>query len=92
MESHATITDDTFRALNEQLDHRELVELLLVISVYCAVARFLNSTRIQIENDNPLAGESSPTGRHLRDTGRRTGSLVGVPEMHLGTASGSQAA
>jgi hypothetical protein len=29
MESHATITDDTFRALNEQLDHRELVELFI---------------------------------------------------------------
>jgi alkylhydroperoxidase family enzyme len=64
MESHATITDDTFRALNEQLDRRELIELLLVISVYCAVARFLNSARIQIEDDNPLARESSPTGRH----------------------------
>jgi hypothetical protein len=68
MESHATITDDTFRALNEQLEHRELIELLLVISVvisvYCAVARFLNSARIQIEPDNPLARESSPTGRH----------------------------
>jgi alkylhydroperoxidase family enzyme len=64
MESHATITDDTFRALNQQFDHRELVELLLVISVYCAVARFLNSARIQVEGDNPLARESSPTGRH----------------------------
>jgi alkylhydroperoxidase family enzyme len=64
MESHATITDDTFRALNEQLDRRELIELLLAISVYCAVARFLNSARIQIEDDNPLARESSPTGRH----------------------------
>jgi alkylhydroperoxidase family enzyme len=64
MESHATITDDTFRALNEQLEHRELIELLLVISVYCAVARFLNSARIQIEPDNPLARENSPTGRH----------------------------
>ena len=31
MESHATITGDTFRALNEQLDHRELVELLLSV-------------------------------------------------------------
>ncbi len=58
------ITDDTFKALNEQLDHRELVELLLLISLYCAVARFLNSVRIQIEDDNPLAEESSPTGRH----------------------------
>jgi alkylhydroperoxidase family enzyme len=65
MESHATITSDTFRALNEQLDHRELVELLLIISVYCAVARFLNGARIQIEDNNPLAGESSPTGKTL---------------------------
>jgi Protein of unknown function (DUF1254) len=31
MESHATITGDTFRTLNEQLDHRELVELLLSV-------------------------------------------------------------
>ena len=48
MESHATITDDTFRALNEQLDYRELIELLLVISVYCAVARCFE----QRENSN----------------------------------------
>uniref|UniRef100_B8HU93 Carboxymuconolactone decarboxylase n=1 Tax=Cyanothece sp. (strain PCC 7425 / ATCC 29141) TaxID=395961 RepID=B8HU93_CYAP4 len=60
LECQATLSEETFTRLNEAFDHRELIELLLLISVYCAVARFLNGARIQIEDSDPLAGQSSP--------------------------------
>lgn len=42
-------TDETFHALAERLDHRELVELTLTIGFYNMVARFLENTEVQIE-------------------------------------------
>lgn len=41
--------DETFYALAEHLDHRELVELTLTIGFYNMVARFLENTGVQVE-------------------------------------------
>ncbi|MDD4169996.1 MAG: carboxymuconolactone decarboxylase family protein [Desulfotomaculaceae bacterium] len=43
-------TNKTFYALAGHLDHRELVELTLVIGFYNMVARFLENTEVQIED------------------------------------------
>jgi len=43
-------SDETFYALAEHLDHRELVELTLSIGFYNMVARFLENTEVQIED------------------------------------------
>ncbi|MDF9410089.1 carboxymuconolactone decarboxylase family protein [Pelotomaculum isophthalicicum JI] len=42
-------TDETFRKLAERFDHRELVELTLIIGFYNMVARFLENTEVQVE-------------------------------------------
>lgn len=42
-------TDETFNALKEVLNHRELVELTLTIGFYNMVARFLENTEVQVE-------------------------------------------
>jgi len=42
-------SDETFNALAEYLDYRELVELTLTIGFYNMVARFLENTEVQIE-------------------------------------------
>jgi len=42
-------SDETFYRLAEHFDHRELVELTLVIGFYNMVARFLENTEVQVE-------------------------------------------
>ena len=60
VETTATLSDDTLRTLVAALGERQTTELILALSVYCAVARFTNATRAQIEAGDPLAGRSNP--------------------------------
>ena len=60
MESSATISDETFEQLYDELGLQAATELLFIVSFYCAVARFSNATRAQIEADDPLATAASP--------------------------------
>jgi alkylhydroperoxidase family enzyme len=60
LESTATLSDETQEAAYARLGRRQATELILTLSVYCAVARFTNATRARIEADNPLATASNP--------------------------------
>lgn len=60
LEVTATLSDETLSKLQGYFDTKELTELILLTSVYCSVARILNATRVQIEDNNPLAGADSP--------------------------------
>jgi alkylhydroperoxidase family enzyme len=60
LELTATLSDDTQEAAYALLGRRQATELVLTLSVYCAVARFTNATRAPIEADNPLATASNP--------------------------------
>jgi alkylhydroperoxidase family enzyme len=63
LETSATLSNETQERLYSVLGHRQATELVLIISFYCAVARFTNATRAQIEPDNPLAHTSNPNIR-----------------------------
>jgi alkylhydroperoxidase family enzyme len=41
----------TFAELKQELDNEQLVDLLLTISFYCAVVRFLGALQIDVEDD-----------------------------------------
>ena len=56
----ATLGNDTQEATYALLGRRQATELILTLSVYCAVARFTNATRAPIEAENPLATASNP--------------------------------
>ncbi|SFF97825.1 Carboxymuconolactone decarboxylase family protein [Desulfotomaculum arcticum] len=43
-------SDEAFNEVAEHLNHRELVELTLTIGFYNLVARFLENTEVQVEN------------------------------------------
>jgi alkylhydroperoxidase family enzyme len=59
----ATISDETFDEVYATLGRRRATELLFILSFYSAVARLSNSTRIPIEDDNPLQRSSNPNIR-----------------------------
>lgn len=63
VETTATLSDDTLGALVAELGERQATELILALSVYCAVARFTNATRAQIEAGDPLSNVSNPATR-----------------------------
>src|SRR5262245_44119254 len=60
LETTATLSDETQESVYAALGRRQATELVLILSVYCAVARFTNGTRAAIEPDNPLAKASNP--------------------------------
>jgi alkylhydroperoxidase family enzyme len=60
LEQSADLDDETYERARSVFEPREFVEVITVISFYCAVARFTNATRLVIETDNPLAGHASP--------------------------------
>jgi alkylhydroperoxidase family enzyme len=60
LEAAATLSDGTQEDLYTALGRRQATELILTVSMYCAVARFTNGTRAPIEADNPLATASNP--------------------------------
>lgn len=45
------LSDATFAELKRELDNELLVDLLLTISFYCAVVRFLGAMQIDVEDD-----------------------------------------
>ena len=59
-ETQAGLSDLILSSLRQNFDITELIELILITSFYCCVARVLNATRVDIEDDNPLANEASP--------------------------------
>ncbi len=60
LENSANLDDETYERARSTFSPRQFVEIVAVISLYCAVARFTNATRIPIEPENPLAGRISP--------------------------------
>lgn len=60
LEQTATISDETREGLISAFGEKQCLELLLVTSFYCCVARVLNSSRIEIEKENPLDGAENP--------------------------------
>ena len=60
LETQAGLSDATLSSLQQHFDTTELTELILITSFYCCVARVLNATRVEIEDDNPLADVASP--------------------------------
>src|SRR5215203_1733389 len=58
----AVLSDPVVTSLDEQANLVcQATELILILSFYCAVARFTNATRAPIEADNPLSTASNPT-------------------------------
>lgn len=56
----ATLTDKTFKQLYGRYDVEKGTELILGISYFNMLSRFLNATRVTVEATNPLAGHASP--------------------------------
>jgi 4-carboxymuconolactone decarboxylase len=54
------LTDKTFKQVYGRYGVEKGSELVLVISYFNMLARFLNGTRVQIEATNPLEGHASP--------------------------------
>lgn len=57
---HANLSDKRFEELFAHYSTKQGIGLILCISVYNMVSRFLNATRVQIEKSNPLEGKASP--------------------------------
>ncbi len=60
IEITATLTNETREALINEFGEKQFSELVIVTSFYSCVARVLNATRLQIEQENPLAKASDP--------------------------------
>lgn len=63
LETTATLHDGTHEELWSALGGARARELVLVLSFYCAVARYTNATRAPIEPDDPLSHTSNPNVR-----------------------------
>lgn len=60
LETTATLLQDTFDELYTRYDIKTATEILITISHYACVSRFVNATRVQPEKTPPLANASSP--------------------------------
>jgi alkylhydroperoxidase family enzyme len=49
----AVVSDGTWATLAKRLDDRQLIELLVVIGQYQAVAYYQNSLRLRLHEGNP---------------------------------------
>jgi 4-carboxymuconolactone decarboxylase len=58
---HAKLTDETFQELFKRYSVSLGSELILCLSYVNMLGRFINCTRVQIEETNPLEGRTSPT-------------------------------
>ena len=45
------LSEETFAELRKGLDHERIVDLLLIISIYCGVVRLLAALQIDVEDD-----------------------------------------
>jgi alkylhydroperoxidase family enzyme len=49
--AHPSLSDETFNQLKQGLDNKEIVDLLMVIAIYCGVVRLLAALQIDVEED-----------------------------------------
>lgn len=56
----ANLSNKVFEELFVHYSIKQGIAIVLCISFYNMVSRFLNATRVQIEQNNPLEGKSSP--------------------------------
>lgn len=56
----ANLSDKNFEELFARYTIEQGVAIILCISFYNMLSRFLNATRVHIEKNNPLEGKSSP--------------------------------
>ena len=63
LETTATVSDGTYDDVLAAFGDDRARELVLVLSFYCAVARYTNATRAAIEVGDPLANTSNPNVR-----------------------------
>jgi alkylhydroperoxidase family enzyme len=45
------LSDETYRQLQQGLDNEKIIDLLMVISIYCGVVRLLGALQIDVEED-----------------------------------------
>jgi alkylhydroperoxidase family enzyme len=60
LETSARLDDGTYERARSVFEPAQFVEIVMIISFYCSVARITNATRIAIEPENPLSGRRSP--------------------------------
>lgn len=58
--NNANLSQKTFEELFEYYSTKQGVAIILCLSFYNMLSRFLNATRVPIEKNNPLKGKSSP--------------------------------
>ena len=63
LETTATLSDGTREELWSELGDARAQELVLILSFYCAVARYTNATRSPIEAGDPLSHTANPNVR-----------------------------
>ena len=66
------LSDDALEQIVDRYGPREASELILLVSYYNMVSRFLESTRVEVE-DEPLLEGRTPTSMRLRPNGERVG-------------------
>jgi AhpD family alkylhydroperoxidase len=65
------LSDDALEQISDRYGPREAAELILLVSYYNMVSRFLESTRVQIEDEPLLEAETSDSmARRRSDRGR----------------------
>ncbi|MEO8205480.1 MAG: carboxymuconolactone decarboxylase family protein [Chthoniobacterales bacterium] len=60
MEANGNLDDETFAKGQAEFGASQFVEVLLLVSFYACIGRFVNGTRLSVEKSNPLAGRASP--------------------------------
>ena len=60
LEANATLDEATYDKVRATFAPEVFAELSLTIATYCAIARYLNATRVPIESTNPLENAKSP--------------------------------
>jgi 4-carboxymuconolactone decarboxylase len=66
------LSDDALEQIVDRYGPREASELILLVSYYNMVSRFLESTRVEVE-DAPLLEGRTPTSMRLRPNGEQVG-------------------
>jgi 4-carboxymuconolactone decarboxylase len=58
--SDVNLKEETFKELFSHYSNQQAITIILCISFYNMVSRFLKATRVPIEKNNPLEGKSFP--------------------------------
>lgn len=67
----AFLADATREKLIQFFGKESALELIIILSFYCAIARFLNAAQVPIESDNPLAGKGNPLSSIITNGSRK---------------------